>query len=183
MPLGEGRLTEPTTAVQPWGREPLFVPPSCHCPELVGVFGWERSGHSLCRPLLFDDLVGAGKNRGRHGESEGFGGLEIDDQFDLRVDERFKTSFAESGLTFGAPIDYHKLIELDAKRWELYNLKEDFAETNNLAEKERDRLIAMIGMWYVEAGKYKVLPIDSRGVQRLAEERPHIAADRKQYIY
>ena len=93
------------------------------------------------------------------------------------------TSFTESGLTFGAPIDYDKLIELDAKGWELYNVKEDFAETNNLAEKERDRLIAMIGMWYVEAGKYKVLPIDSRGVQRLAEERPQIAVDRKQYIY
>jgi arylsulfatase A-like enzyme len=92
-------------------------------------------------------------------------------------------SFTESGLTFGAPIDYDKLIELDAKGWELYNLREDFAETNNLAEQERARLIAMIGMWYVEAGKYNVLPIDSRGVQRLAEERPQIAADRKQYIY
>ena len=93
------------------------------------------------------------------------------------------TSFTESGLTFGAPIDYHKLIELDAKGWELYNLTEDFAETNNLAVKERDRLIAMIGMWYVEAGKYNVLPIDSRGTARLAEERPQIAVDRKQYIY
>ena len=41
----------------------------------------------------------------------------------------------------------------------------------------------MIGMWYVEAGKYKVMPIDSRGVQRLAQERPQIAVDRKQYIY
>jgi arylsulfatase len=92
-------------------------------------------------------------------------------------------SFTESGLIFGAPIDYNKLIELDAKGWELYNLNEDFAETNNLTEKERDRLIAMIGMWYVEAGKYDVLPIDSRGVQRLAEERPQIAADRKRYIY
>jgi arylsulfatase len=29
----------------------------------------------------------------------------------------------------------------------------------------------MIGMWYVEAGKYNVLPIGSRGLQRLAEER------------
>src|SRR5215470_16908823 len=92
-------------------------------------------------------------------------------------------SFTESGLTFGAPIEYHKLIELDAKGWELYNLNDDFAETNNLAAKERDRLIAMIGMWYVEAGKYNVLPIDSRGTARLAEERPQIAVDRKQYIY
>ena len=38
------------------------------------------------------------------------------------------TSFTESGLTFGAPIDYEKLTELDAKGWELYNLNEDFAE-------------------------------------------------------
>jgi arylsulfatase len=93
------------------------------------------------------------------------------------------TSFIESGLTFGAPIDYDKLIELDAKGWELYNVNKDFAETTNLAEQERDRLIAMIGMWYVEAGKYNVLPIDSRGTARLAEERPQIAADRKQYFY
>jgi arylsulfatase len=93
------------------------------------------------------------------------------------------TSFAESGLTFGAAIDYDKLIELDARGWELYNLKDDFAETNNLADKERDRLIAMIGMWYVEAGKYNVLPIDSRGTARLGEERPQIAVDRSKYVY
>jgi arylsulfatase A-like enzyme len=92
-------------------------------------------------------------------------------------------SFTESGLTFGAPISYDKLTELDAKGWELYNVGEDFAETTNLAAQERDRLIAMIGMWYVEAGKYNVLPIDSRGVARLAEERPQIAVDRKKYVY
>src|SRR5262245_1925188 len=92
-------------------------------------------------------------------------------------------SFVEAGLPFGAPIDYNKLIELDAKGWELYNLKEDFAETNNVAEKERARLIAMIGMWYVEAGKYNVLPIDSRGTQRFADERPQIAEARKRCIY
>ena len=54
---------------------------------------------------------------------------------------------------------------------------EDSAETNNLAAKERDRLIAMIGMWYVEAGKYNVLPIDSRGTLRFVEAAP---ADRGQ---
>jgi len=93
------------------------------------------------------------------------------------------TSFVESGRQFGAPVDYNTLIELDAKGWELYNLKEDFAETNNVAEKERARLIAMIGMWYVEAGKYNVLPIDSRGVQRMADERPQIAENRKRCVY
>jgi arylsulfatase len=74
------------------------------------------------------------------------------------------------------------LTELDAKGWELYNLKEDFAETNNLAGKEKARLIAMIGMWYNEAGKYNVLPIDSRGLQRIREERPQIAVSRNRYV-
>ena len=93
------------------------------------------------------------------------------------------TSFVESGRRFGDPISYDQLIQLDAHGWELYNLNEDFAETSNLAASERDRLIAMIGMWYVEAGKYNVLPIDSRGTQRFAEERPQITADRQRYIY
>lgn len=93
------------------------------------------------------------------------------------------TSFSQSGRKFGDPISYDQLIELDAHGWELYNLKEDAAETKNLAATERDRLIAMIGMWYVEAGKYNVLPIDSRGTQRFAVERPQIAAARKKYVY
>ena len=59
---------------------------------------------------------------------------------------------------------------------------DDSAETNNLAEKERARLIAMIGMWYVEAGKYNVLPIDSRGTARFADERPQIAQRRERYV-
>jgi arylsulfatase len=91
------------------------------------------------------------------------------------------TSFTESGRKFGEPITYDKLTELDAHGWELYNLQADFAETTNLADPERDRLIALIGMWYVEAGKYNVLPIDSRGTQRLAEERPRIAVNRDRY--
>ena len=92
-------------------------------------------------------------------------------------------SFVESGLGFGAPITYQKLTELDAKGWEIYDLTSDFAETNDLAAKERDRLIAMIGMWYVEAGKYDVLPIDSRGTLRFADERPQVAPRRKKYRY
>lgn len=91
-------------------------------------------------------------------------------------------SFSESGRTFGTPITYDMLTQLDAKGWELYNLTQDFAETNNVADQEKARLIAMIGMWYNEAGKYNVLPIDSRGLQRVREERPQIAVSRDRYV-
>ena len=41
----------------------------------------------------------------------------------------------------------------------------------------------MIATWYVEAGKYNVLPIDSRGTARIAEERPQIAEARTSYTF
>ena len=93
------------------------------------------------------------------------------------------TSFTESGGNFGDPIDAKKLTELDATAWELYDLTNDPTETKNLAADNRPKLIEMIGMWYVEAGKYNVLPIDSRGTLRLAEKRPQIAGERKSYTY
>jgi hypothetical protein len=88
-------------------------------------------------------------------------------------------SFVESGRALGDAISYSELIQLDATSWELYNLTEDCAETNNLADQERERLIAMIGMWYVEAGKYNVLPIDARGTARFAIERPRTRTTRR----
>jgi arylsulfatase len=90
-------------------------------------------------------------------------------------------SFTEAGAFFGAPIDKDKLTELDAKSWELYHVAEDFAENHDLAAANRPRLIEMVGRWYVEAGKYNVLPIDSRGTQRFVDERPKIAEDRTSF--
>jgi len=92
-------------------------------------------------------------------------------------------SFAEAGKFFGALIDKDKLTELDATAWELYHVAEDFAENHNVAAENRAKLIEMIAMWYVEAGKYKVMPIDSRGTQRFADERPQIAVNRTSYVF
>jgi hypothetical protein len=94
------------------------------------------------------------------------------------------TSFTEARASFGQlTLTEDKLRELDAKGWELYNLMEDPAETNNLAETHRDKLIEMIALWYVEAGKYNVLPLDSRGTARGADERPQLTKDRQTYVY
>ncbi len=92
-------------------------------------------------------------------------------------------SFTEAGMGFGAPITGDVLTQLDAERWELYHVDLDFAENHDVAAQHRDRLIAMIATWYVEAGKYQVLPVDSRGVQRFLEIRPAIAPPREHYVY
>ena len=92
-------------------------------------------------------------------------------------------SFAEAGKPFGAPITPETLTDLDAHHWELYHVAEDPAENHDLAAEHRDKLIEMIAQWYVEAGKYNVLPIDGSALERFMAERPQIAEPRDQYIY
>jgi arylsulfatase len=47
----------------------------------------------------------------------------------------------------------------------------------------RAKLIEMIAQWYVEAGKYNVMPVDGRGPIRVMDERPTIAVARTSYTY
>jgi arylsulfatase len=92
-------------------------------------------------------------------------------------------SFTEAGQFFGAAISAETLTDLDTHHWELYHVASDFAENHNIAADNRPKLIEMIATWYIEAGKYNVLPVDGRGVQRFAEERPQIAVNRSRYVY
>ena len=92
-------------------------------------------------------------------------------------------SFAEAAVPWGAPISAETLSKLDATGWELYHVAEDFAENHNVAADNRDRLIAMIGTWYVEAGKYDVMPVDGSGLPRMLSEKPLLAAPRDSYVY
>ena len=92
-------------------------------------------------------------------------------------------SFEEAGTGFGNPISSDKLSELDATAWELYHTDEDFTESHNLAEGNRQRLIALIATWYAEAGKYDVLPVDGSGIARVLAEKPEAAPARDQYVY
>ena len=49
-----------------------------------------------------------------------------------------------------------------SEKWELYHLDQDFSESNDLAESEPDRLQRMIELWWLEAGRNGVLPLDDR---------------------
>lgn len=50
--------------------------------------------------------------------------------------------------------------DYDTEPWELYNLNEDFSETENLADKYPERLEELKQVWFEEAAKYDVFPID-----------------------
>jgi arylsulfatase len=49
--------------------------------------------------------------------------------------------------------------------WGLYNLNQDFSEMHDLSSKEPERLKKMIALWWEEAEKYGVLPLDDRGIE------------------
>ena len=62
-----------------------------------------------------------------------------------------------------------KGTDFETDRWELYHLDTDFAEIEDLAAQHPDRLREMIELWWSEAGKYDVLPLDDRDWERAAE--------------
>ena len=54
-------------------------------------------------------------------------------------------------------------------QWELFNLHDDFNETNDMSVLEADRLDAMIDLWWEQAKLHQVLPLDDRFAERFAE--------------
>jgi arylsulfatase len=90
---------------------------------------------------------------------------------------------AKRGHQMGDPITPEILDDLDANGWELYHIAEDPSECHNLAEQHPEKLREMIARWWVEAGKYKVLPLDGSLMQRFATERPRLTRSRSQYTF
>ena len=56
---------------------------------------------------------------------------------------------------------------MDQDVWELYDLNNDFSETNDLAAVHPDKLRELEALWWEEAAKYKVLPVDDGSGSRL----------------
>src|SRR5262249_39784881 len=59
----------------------------------------------------------------------------------------------------------------------------DFSESTDVADKYPQKLEELKQMWWVQASKYKVLPLDGRGIERLATPRPEMSAPRNKYVY
>jgi arylsulfatase A-like enzyme len=79
----------------------------------------------------------------------------------------------------------------DQDHWELYDLEADPAETNDLM-KDRDKLqlddpivkrcLDLVTLWWAEAGRYQVLPLDDR-FQVRALGREALYADRQHMTF
>ena len=68
-------------------------------------------------------------------------------------------------------------------QWELYNINEDVTEFNDLAAKMPDKLKQMQDLFYAEAKKYDVLPLDNSTLARFVTPRPSATAGRTHFTY
>ena len=68
-------------------------------------------------------------------------------------------------------------------KWELYNVKEDPTQFNDLAAKMPDKLKEMQDLFYSEAKKYNVLPLDNSTLARWNTPRPSLTAGRTVFTY
>ena len=80
-----------------------------------------------------------------------------------------------------APWQTSNLPPLTSDVWDLYNVKEDFSLTRNLAAEQPAKLKELQALFMKEAEKYHVLPIDDRTIERMNPQlagRPDVLGDR-----
>ncbi len=67
--------------------------------------------------------------------------------------------------------------------WELYNIREDFSENNNLAARMPEKLAEMKELFLVQASKNQVFPMDNSVLPRLLAPKPSYTAGRNVFSY
>jgi len=68
-------------------------------------------------------------------------------------------------------------------KWELYNVAEDPTESNDIAAKMPDKLKEMQDLFYAEAAKNQVLPLDNSSLTRWNSPRPNLTGGRTEFTY
>ena len=68
-------------------------------------------------------------------------------------------------------------------RWALYRLDEDFAEAADLSAQQPEKLRELIELWWAEAGKYGVLPLDGRENRGMEPNLPPTGKERERYVF
>src|SRR3954463_14965138 len=77
-------------------------------------------------------------------------------------------------------------VEPDKENWELYNVDKDFSQADDLAAVNPQKLRELQDVWWAEAAKHDVLPMDWRIAERFSSElagRPRPAGNAKTLTY
>jgi hypothetical protein len=67
--------------------------------------------------------------------------------------------------------------------FELYDLTKDWTQCHNVAERYPAKLKELAGLFWIEAKKYQVLPLDASVATRVVAPRPSLSAGRTQFSW
>jgi arylsulfatase len=73
--------------------------------------------------------------------------------------------------------------DLTNEKWMLFHIDTDFSESTDVAADNPAKLAELKQLWWAMASKYKVLPLDGRGIERLVTPRPEMSGPRDKYVY
>jgi arylsulfatase len=79
-----------------------------------------------------------------------------------------------------------KLPAFDDDVWELYDGSKDWSQARDLAKEMPEKLHELQRLWLIEAGKYNVLPLDDRRIERFNADmagRPQLVKGNSQLLF
>lgn len=89
------------------------------------------------------------------------------------------------GAAWKAVCKHNKGADYDTEQWELYCLSDDWSECNDFAAQDPDKLTELVDLWWQEAERHGVLPLDDRMVElfgaRFRPNSPH--PEDRRYVY
>ncbi len=77
-------------------------------------------------------------------------------------------------------------FDIDKAPWELYHIDKDFSQAADLAKEQPEKLRQLKDLWWAEAARHNVLPLDWRAVERLSAElqgRPSLGGNAKSLTF
>lgn len=98
----------------------------------------------------------------------------------------YQGGWMASAPSFAPWIPVRGEYDPDAQVWELYNVDEDFSQAHDIAADNPEKLRELQDLWWAEAARYNVLPLDGRAVERLNAEamgRPVLSGDATSFTY
>lgn len=132
--------------------------------SIAGVQQSEIEGTSFADTLL----AGGGAGGGEAGGTGGGGAGEAEPprtQYYEMIGSRALYHDGWKAVTFHPPqiANYEGIsaATFDDDRWELYHVAEDFSECHDLAESEPDKLAELQELWWREAKRFNVLPLNN----------------------
>lgn len=121
----------------------------------------------------FNDGKAKDQRRTQYFEMQGYRGI-------------YHDGWMASSITFEPWNLVRPEFDIDKAKWELYDLTKDFSQAHDLASQNPDKVKMMEALFWSEAARYNVLPIDWRSLERVSDitmGRPNPTLGRTHFEY